>query len=231
MNDIFKKMEDKLEESEYRSSFNFEKFEIAAKEKDFILRKERIISRELRKNHESLFTICEAIYAISVTLKTTNSFMEWYTSCGLNKDMISMFLKRYSLYREFPKYQQLISALTDSAVKIMTHKDVTYDDRILIVDKRITNTENIKEILYPCIEKNKKIFQPKRNFFDIKKISKIKRKIEEISTSRELKEISTDLISYKNEIKELEKLIKDKEKEFENTNNLKMFDENTEGEI
>ena len=98
-NNTLSKLERALENQEYKSNFDFEKFEIREKHViDLVIQKEKLISRKLDRYNENLFDICEAIYEISIALKATNSFMEWYQTCGLNKDIISMFLKRHSLY-------------------------------------------------------------------------------------------------------------------------------------
>lgn len=220
---ILNKLEGALEKQEYKSNFDFEKFEIREKSViDLVIQKEKLISRKLDKYNENLFDICEAIYEISIVLKATNSFMEWYQTCGLNKDIISMFLKRYSLYQEFPKYKNFISLLPDSAVKALTNKDVTYDDRLMIVDKGMSNTQNIKELLQPCIEETKKEFKEEKTIFSNKEIFKIKKRVKKIEDPKELKSLVEKISNYKKEIREIEQLLKEKEKEFENKNNLQI---------
>lgn len=220
---VLNKLEAALEKQEYKSNFNFEKFEIREKSIiDLVIQKEKLISRKLDKYNESLFDICEAVYDISVVLKVTNSFMEWYEGCGLTKDMISMYLKRHSLYQEFPNYKNFISALTDSAIKVLTNKDVTYDNRLMIVDKRMSNTQDIKEFLQPCIEKTKEEFKKEIPFFNTKRIKKMKKRVDKIEDPKELKSLVDKISAYKKEIKEIEQLLKEKEKEFENKNNLQI---------
>lgn len=220
---VLNKLEAALEKQEYKSNFNFEKFEIREKSIiDLVIQKEKLISRKLDKYNESLFDICEAIYDISVVLKATNGFMEWYEGCGLTKDMISMYLKRHSLYQEFPNYKSFISALRDSAIKVLTNKDVTYDNRLMIVDKRMSNTQDIKEFLQPCIEKTKEEFKKEIPFFNTKRIKKMKKRVDKIEDPKELKSLVDKISVYKKEIKEIEQLLKDKEKEFENKNNLQI---------
>lgn len=220
---VLNKLETALEKQEYKSNFNFEKFEIREKSViDLVIQKEKLISRKLDKYNESLFDICEAVYDISVVLKATNSFMEWYEGCGLTKDMISMYLKRHSLYQEFPNYKNFISALTDSAVKILTHKDVTYDSRLKIVDKQVATIDDMKKILHPYIEETRKEFGEEKSLFNIKKISKMKKIIIKVEDPKELKTLSDKILLYKKEIREIEQLLKEKEKEFENKSNLQI---------
>lgn len=223
MANTLEKLKTKLEENNFQSSFNFESYEISPEDKKFILEKEKRLFLNFKKNNEILFELCKDLYEVSQKLKENNTFMAWYTACGLSKDTVSCMLKRYSVFLEFPDKKAYISSLSDLAIKYLTHKDITLDERILIVDKSIKNAEEIKEILEPYKEKTHLEFTPvTKRYFDFKKINKIKKQIPEV-TDKEFNDIKESLRLYKQQIKEIELLLEEKEKSFENKNNKQLF--------
>lgn len=223
MANTLEKLKTKLEENNFQSSFDFESYEISPEDKKFILEKEKRLFLNFKKNNEILFELCKDLYEVSQKLKENNTFMAWYTACGLSKDTVSCMLKRYSVFLEFPDKKAYISSLSDLAIKYLTHKDITLDERILIVDKSIKNAEEIKEILEPYKEKIHLEFTPvTKRYFDFKKINKIKKQIPEV-TDKEFNDIKESLRLYKQQIKEIELLLEEKEKSFENKNNKQLF--------
>lgn len=51
-----------------------------------------------------------------------NSYMEWYTSLGYNKDQVYLLRGRYRLYLENPSYKESVQALSDIEVKEVINK-------------------------------------------------------------------------------------------------------------
>lgn len=212
-----------LKEEEFKSSFDFESFEISEEDKKFIIEKEKRLSKNFKKNGEILFELCQDLFQVSEKLKKDGSFMAWYTACGLSKDTVSCLLKRYSVYYEFPDAKEFVSSLSDLAIKYMTNKYISLDDRLMIINKNITNAEEIKELLEPLKEENIKEFTPvKKRFFDFKKLESLKKKVPSLK-SRDYEQFKQNLELYKKQIKELEILMKEKEKMEENKDNVKLF--------
>ena len=223
MNNVLDRLRNKLEENEFKSSFDFESFEISEEDKKFIIEKEKRLSKNFKKNGEILFELCQDLFQVSEKLKKDGSFMVWYTACGLSKDTVSCLLKRYSVYYEFPDKRVYISSLSDLAIKYMTNKNISLDDRLMIVNKNITNAEEIKELLEPLKEENIKEFtEPKKRYFDFKKLETLKKKVPTL-TSKDYEQFKQNLELYKKQIKELEILMKEKEKMEENKDNVKLF--------
>lgn len=223
MSNALDRLRNKLEENEFKSSFDFEKFEVSEEDKKFIIEKEKRLSQNFKKNGEILFELCLDLFQVSEKLKKEGSFMAWYKACGLSKDTVSCLLKRYSLYYEFPDKKAYISSLSDLAIKYMTNKYITMDDRLVIVDSNITNAEEIRELLEPMKEETIKEFTPvEKRYFDFKKIESLKKKIPDLK-SRDYEQFKQNLELYKKQIKELELLIQEKERMDENKDNVKMF--------
>lgn len=224
MNKSLVKLKNKIEKETYQSNFDFETYEIDLETKKFIIEKEKNLSRNFRKNSETVYKICKDLYDVSVKLKETNSFMAWYQANGLSKDLVSCLLKRYSLYLEFEDNKEYISSLSEQAIKYLTNKNITYDDRIQVIENKIKNAEEIKETLLPAELHNKQEFSNKKefNYFDFKKVEKVKKKIL-TAEPKEINKIKNDLRAMKKEMLELENLLKEKEDNLSNENNIPLF--------
>lgn len=92
MSNALDRLRNKLEENEFKSSFDFEKFEVSEEDKKFIIEKEKRLSQNFKKNGEIIFELCQDLYQVSERLKKEGSFMAWYTACGLSKDTVSLSL-------------------------------------------------------------------------------------------------------------------------------------------
>jgi len=224
MNKSLAKLKNKLETETYKSNFDFESYEIDLETKKFIIEKEKDLSKNFRKNSETIYKICKDLYDVSVKLKETNSFMAWYEANGLSKDLVSCLLKRYSLYLEFQDNKEFISSLSEQAIKYLTNKNITYDDRIQVIENKIKNAEQIKETLLPAELHNKEEFSHKKefNYFDFKKVENIKKKILN-AEPKEINKIKSDIKAMKKEMLELENLLQEKEDSLLNENNIPLF--------
>lgn len=156
-----------------------------------------------RKYRNNLFGLCESLYNISEALKKTDSFMAWYESIGLSKDMVSVLLKRWQLYTSFPDYQEKVFSLSDLAIKTLTHKDVLYDDQLAILQGNVTIAKDIKELLAPAMEKNEMDFKKTgEKYFNFKKIKKMENRMNSLK-DKEFKEFQTELREYITKLQEL----------------------------
>lgn len=225
------RLKNKMVESEYSSDFNFASCEMSEEDITFIREKEKSLSRNFKKLSENTKQICEDLYEVSLKFKASKNFMEWYEANGMNKDMVSRILKRHSLYVEFPDYVSRISSLSESAVKLLTHKDVTFDDREAIITGNIVMAEDIKTLLLPCVEKNKKEFKkpkkeiPFNNKFSFRVYKDFKKKIKISENLSDLTNVKTEISDLKKALAELEAEITVREKAEENKNNLTLPEE------
>lgn len=132
--------------------------------------------------------------------------MAWYESKGLTKDSVSVYLKRWNLYLEFQNYKDKIFSYSDQAIKILTNKDLQYEEVLGILENDIYKVKEIRKLLLPAIEKNKMEFLPDgQKFFNFNKIEKMKK--------RSLKLKDEDKQEYKKElteyIKKLQQLVEE----------------------
>jgi hypothetical protein len=151
MSEVFDDLKMTLQEHEYHSPFDFEKFGISDRDKKAIIAKEEIIIDNAKKYAKSLFEICKAVYDVRVILKSKEngelSFTEWYKAHGLNKDKVSELIKRYELYIQAPDKIDFITSLSIPAVKELTRKTVDIDSQILAIEYGLKDAKEIKTFL------------------------------------------------------------------------------------
>ncbi|MDY2573566.1 MAG: hypothetical protein SOW67_05745 [Fusobacterium necrophorum] len=199
MNDIFQDLENALEVKK----FDFCALGISQEDQEIVEENEKIFMNTFRKYRNNLFGLCESLYNISEALKKTDSFMAWYESIGLSKDMVSVLLKRWQLYTSFPDYQEKVFSLSDLAIKTLTHKDVLYDDQLAILQGNVTIAKDIKELLAPAMEKNEMDFKKTgEKYFNFKKIKKMENRMNSLK-DKEFKEFQTELREYITKLQEL----------------------------
>src|SRR3712207_9561624 len=53
--------------------------------------------------------------------------------------------RSWNLFKSFEEYKDKIFSLSDQAIKILTHKDVLYDDTLAILQGDVTKAQDIKQ--------------------------------------------------------------------------------------
>lgn len=219
---MFDKLKNTMQEVEWHSTFDFEKYEISEEDKIFIEKKEELITNNFKKYSSSKYEICLALVDVKIKLKQNDtSFMAWYTHLGFTKDKVSELLKTYELYIQAPHLKDYISNLSGLAVRILTHKNVPPLLALDIMESGAKTTEEIKEWieLYDSSEVVKK--EKNNNKISKKSISILKTFEKEIKKGN-LTNTKNEILSLKKMLGELEKEIQLKERELENKNNLKL---------
>lgn len=217
-------------EEEYHSDFKFGAYVITEEEKNYIIEREKILFKGFKAYSENLYEICKALYDVRQKLKKYGdygemTFTDWYKFNGLNKDKVSELTKRYELYILAPDKQVYISSLSIPAVKFLTKKAVDIEVREKILELELKKIEDMAEIIGTpeIIEKPKELqSQIKKtcNFF--------KKRIEKVTSLKELVKEKENISNLIRELKELQKEIEQEEKARENENNLQLP---TEAEI
>lgn len=195
MNDVMKEFEIAISDNKI-SKFNFKNYEISDSEREEVEEQEEKLINSFRKYRNNLYDICNSLAIIEKVLKPSGSFMEWYMSIGLTKDMVSIYLKRWSLYCYFNEHKEKIFSLSDQAIKILSNNQVSYDDAKAILDSDISKVKDIKTLLISEFSdiSSKNSDEDNHRFFDFKKIEKIEKKAKKLKA--EDKEI------YKKELQE-----------------------------
>ena len=193
-NDVMEQFDIALSNSEAKR-FDFGSYEISAVEIAKVEEQEQKIINNFRKYKNNLFEICSSLADIEKILKPSGSFMAWYENAGFTKDMISVFLKRWQLFTEFPDFRDRIFTLSDQAIKFLTRNELEYDDVLAILGRDITKAQEIKKLLLPAVEKTKTEFLPSnQKFFNFNKIKKMKQRAKKLKVE--------ERIEYKKELEE-----------------------------
>ena len=171
--------------------FNFASYELNDVEIATVSEQEKIFMNTYKKMKNNLFDMCSSLALIEKTLKPTGSFMAWYSSKGLTKDAVSVYLKRWKFYKEFPDF---------------TNNEIKYEEVLSILENDIYKIKEIRKLLIPVIEENKREFLPAgQKFFNFKKVERMKK--------RTMKLNDTDKQEYKKElteyIKKLQQLVEE----------------------
>ncbi|WP_427043155.1 hypothetical protein HUW86_09525 [Fusobacterium sp. SB021] len=222
--DIFGDMTAALKKNTYQSTFDFESYEINEHDKNFIIKREEIIAENFKTYSKSLFEVCRALYEISITMKAEGSFMAWYTHNGLTKDKVSELLKRYELYIMAPGMEDYVTRLPIISVKALTNKNMPEEQLMYALENQISNSEEIKLLMFKNAEDNKKVI-PFNNKFSFKVYTDFEKRIKKAESIRDLATVKTEISDLKKSLAELEKTILEKEKQEENKNNLKLPEE------
>ena len=217
--DIFGDMTAALKKNTYQSTFDFESYEINEHDKNFIIKREEIIAENFKTYSKSLFEVCRALYEISITMKAEGSFMAWYTHNGLTKDKVSELLKRYELYIMAPGMEDYVTRLPIISVKTLTNKNMPEEQLMYALENQISNSEEIKLLMYKKTEDNKKVI-PFNNKFFFKVYTDFEKRIKKAESIKDLATVKTEISDLKKSLAELEKTILEKEKQEENKNNL-----------
>lgn len=187
-------------------TFDFGTCELTPNEIADASMQEKKFLNSYRKYRNNTFEMCEALAEIEKILKPSGKFMNWYESIGLSKDMVSVLLKRWNLYIEFQEHKDRIFSLSDQAIKILTNKDAEYDDVKAILEGEYSIAKEIKALLLPLVEKNKREFLPAgQKFFNFNKVKKMEKRVKTLNDNEKLE--------YKNELEEyIRKLVELKDR-------------------
>ena len=186
--------------------FNFASYELNDVEIATISEQEKIFMNTYKKYKNNLFEMCSSLAVIEKTLKPTNSFMAWYESKGLTKDAVSVYLKRWNLYLEFQNYKDKIFAYSDQAIKILTNKELQYEEVLGILENDVYKVKEIRKQLLPAIEKNKMEFLPAgQKYFNFNKIKKMEKRVKKLK-DEEKEEYKRELTEY---VKKLQQLMEE----------------------
>ncbi|WP_315337646.1 hypothetical protein [Fusobacterium pseudoperiodonticum] len=186
--------------------FNFASYELNDVEIATISEQEKIFMNTYKKYKNNLFEMCSSLAVIEKTLKPTNSFMAWYESKGLTKDAVSVYLKRWNLYLEFQNYKDKIFAYSDQAIKILTNKELQYEEVLGILENDVYKVKEIRKQLLPAIEKNKMEFLPAgQKYFNFNKIKKMEKRVKKLK-DEEREEYKRELTEY---VKKLQQLMEE----------------------
>ena len=204
-NNVMKAFEDAIAGSQLRK-FDFGSYEISDVEKQQVEEYEAKILNTFRKYKNNLFDICSSLAEIEKILKPSGSFMAWYESSGLTKDMVSVFLKRWNLYSYFPDHKDKIFSLSDQAIKVLSHNSLGFDDVQAVLSTDVLKVKEIRELLAPPkVEEKVEVKVKEQKYFNFNKIKKMEKRVKKLK-DEEKEKYKKELTEY---ISSLQKLMEE----------------------
>jgi putative uncharacterized protein FNV2253 len=201
-NNVMKAFEDAIAGSQLRK-FDFGSYEISDVKKQQVEEHEAKILNTFRKYKNNLFDICSSLAEIEKILKPSGSFMAWYESAGLTKDMVSVFLKRWNLYSYFPDYKDKIFSLSDQAIKVLSHNSLGFDDVQAVLSTDVLKVKEIRELLAPPkAEEKVEVKVKEQKYFNFNKIKKMEKRAKKLK-EEEKTEYKKELTEYINSLQKL----------------------------
>ena len=201
-NNVMKAFEDAIAGSQLRK-FDFGSYEISDVEKQQVEEHEAKILNTFRKYKNNLFDICISLAEIVKILKLSGSFMAWYESAGLTKDMVSVFLKRWNLYSYFPDYKDKIFSLSDQAIKVLSHNSLGFDDVQAVLSTDVLKVKEIRELLAPPeAEEKVEVKVKEQKYFNFNKIKKMEKRVKKLK-DEEKEKYKKELTEYINSLQKL----------------------------
>ena len=201
-NNVMKAFEDAIAGSQLRK-FDFGSYEISDVEKQQVEEHEAKILNTFRKYKNNLFDICSSLAEIEKILKPSGSFMAWYESAGLTKDMVSVFLKRWNLYSYFPDYKDKIFSLSDQAIKVLSHNSLGFDDVQAVLSTDVLKVKEIRELLSPPkAEEKVEVKVKEQKYFNFNKIKKMEKRVKKLK-DEEKEKYKKELTEYINSLQKL----------------------------
>lgn len=120
---------------DYRSSFDYKVYEVPENNIEKLIRFEQDIINHQKKTLDSMFSMAKTLFNARDLLANNKvgTFGAWHESLGLNREAVSVLLKRYDLYLQVKDKE--VMQLPVRAVKVITKAESKF------------SKEQIKEIL------------------------------------------------------------------------------------
>ena len=130
-----------------RLNFDYSNLEMNEEDKLELIDIERELKHHEKRYKDILIDIGLALSnAREIFIKShSESFVDWYSSIGLNKDQVSIAIGRYQLTIEHPSSKERILELSDVAVKEVLNKKTAEELLKKVLDGEITSGKEIKK--------------------------------------------------------------------------------------
>ena len=134
-------------EDNYQSNFDYKSFEVEPEAIDKLIRFEQDIKNHQKKTLDSIFSMSKILYNARTLLANNKSgtFGAWHESLGLNREAVSVMLKRYDLYLQTK--DKTVMELPVRAVKVITKAESKFSKdqikEIISADKPLSKIQDI----------------------------------------------------------------------------------------
>lgn len=165
-------------------------------EKSIITKKENITNLALQIGQ----SLEEARGLFDRYSENPQSYIEWYTALGFNKDQVSLLRGRYKLSLSYPQYNNLISEYSDREVKALVNKKV--NDKIIenILSSGIRTDKKMRKAISSMLEIEDDVMDAE--VVESEKDKKLKKLSEIDSKIVKLEEELRELKSYRSQLQE-----------------------------
>lgn len=134
-------------EDTYQSNFDYKSFQVEPEAIDKLIRFEQDIKNHQKKTLDSIFSMSKILYNARTLLANNKSgtFGAWHESLGLNREAVSVMLKRYDLYLQTK--DKTVMELPVRAVKVITKVESKFSKdqikEIISADKPLSKIQDI----------------------------------------------------------------------------------------
>jgi phage FluMu protein gp41 len=134
-------------EDTYQSNFDYKSFQVEPETIDKLIRFEQDIKNHQKKTLDSIFSMSKILYNARTLLANNKSgtFGAWHESLGLNREAVSVMLKRYDLYLQTK--DKTVMELPVRAVKVITKAESKFSKdqikEIISADKPLSKIQDI----------------------------------------------------------------------------------------
>ena len=168
-------------EATYESHFDYLAYEVPKESIDTLIRFEQDIKNHQKKTLDSIFSMSKILYNARDLLANNKNgtFGAWHEALGLNREAVSILLKRYSIYLQVK--DKTVMELPVRAVKVITKVESRFSpDQIKEIIKSGKPLSTLKDIVRQSdnkiVEEAEIIHEPitaetiSKDFLDIKKL-------------------------------------------------------------
>lgn len=164
--------------------FDYNRLVIDTDDKNSLITYEKELLYQRKRIGEIALTLGETLEKAREIFAKNNleeTFTEWYTTLGYNKDQVYLLRGRYRLYLENPSYKDRVQSLSDVEVKEVINKATPPALVFKVLDGEVRTGKGIKEA--------------RNHFADANKMVKVK---SEKNIQDRIKEIDDEI--YKHEV-------------------------------
>ena len=128
--------------------FDYNRLVIDTDDKNSLITYEKELLYQRKRIGEIALTLGETLEKAREIFAKNNleeTFTEWYTTLGYNKDQVYLLRGRYRLYLENPSYKDRVQSLSDVEVKEVINKATPKALVCKVLDGEVRTGKGIKE--------------------------------------------------------------------------------------
>lgn len=164
--------------------FDYNRLVIDNNDKNSLITYEKELLYQRKRIGEIALTLGETLEKAREIFAKNNleeTFTEWYTTLGYNKDQVYLLRGRYRLYLENPSYKDRVQSLSDVEVKEVINKATPPALVFKVLDGEVRTGKGIKEARNHFADANKMVVADTSKTINVKSEKSIQDRIMEIN--------------------------------------------------